>query len=938
MGQTLHTLITHLTEQGDITQGIVYARRLLTLEPWREAAHRQLMLLLAQDGQRSAALNQFETCTHLLVEELGVEPGPETVALYERIRAGDLSQAVEGRRVEIDDALAPAVSIEPASTRHNLPAPPTPFIGRKEALTNIKQFLLDPSDHRLLTLVGSGGIGKTRLALAAASAVLDAFPHGVYFVSLAPLQASEHIVPALADSIGIHFYGQEEPKLQLLHYLGQKQMLLVMDNFEHLIPDADLIVEMMQAAPAVKILVTSRERLELSGETAFTVERMAYPDADRQLSSMETVSDYGAVKLLLQQARRVRPNFTPQAHELDDAARICHLVQGIPLAIVLAASWLDTLSLSEIADEVAQSLDFLETELRDIPDRQRSMRTVFTYSWNRLAVDEQRIFMKLCFFRGGFTRQAAETVGGAGLRALRRLIHKSFITSGQRGRFEVHELLRQYGQGQVQASSEAERIRQTHSDYYLAMLHQREADLKGHNQVRAIQEIEAGWENIRAAWNWAIQQPNEAGIAEATEGLHLYCDIRGLYTEGIEFFRLARRQLSPTSGERPKAILGKLISRLSFMKLATMMIEGELEADIRNSLTIAKQHKDEAEIAFCKLVLGAYTFFAAQNAREAMPLFEQSLDQFRALNESFYASRVLGWMASCSFELTGMADYEKFTRQSLKLARQIDNKFDINIVLVNLSELSFTLGRYGDAENYIQEAITLTDQMDWTAGKTYSDQVNWTTSRAYIEIALGLSRLLQGKPTETKKHLDRGLAVARDRNYAPVLTYGTALFSLWAGLTGDAGLSRQYGHESLALPRKDPFILMLANWGLSISHCHLQQYAAARQYLQEAFNQVHTFGSQAMKTWLLPVAAVILAGEGQKERAVELLALASTHPLSPIGWMKQWPLLNALQARLATECDSAPYQTLWARGQSLVLETVVTKWLAGEASSWKIKP
>jgi len=345
----LDTLITRHLGQGAYSAGITCASRLLQMDNLREETHRQLMELLALAGQREAALAQYETCRRLLNDELSVLPTPETTALYERIRSGQLirDRSTGNEIVHRTDT----VSSRP---RHNLPVQTTPFVGREAELADLARLFADPT-VRLVTILGPGGMGKTRLAIEAAAAQLDHFTHGVFFVPLAALPTPADIARALADAIGLQFEGggpgseHRNAQQQLLDYFRQKHQLLVMDNFEHLLEGADLLTAILQAAPGVRILATSRERLHLSSETVFTLGGMAFPGLD----SPEDALHYDSVQLFLQSARRVRRDFDLCPGDLPSVSLIHHLVGGMPLGLRLAAGWVDQFSLEEIVQELS---------------------------------------------------------------------------------------------------------------------------------------------------------------------------------------------------------------------------------------------------------------------------------------------------------------------------------------------------------------------------------------------------------------------------------------------------------------------------------------------------------------------------------------------------------------------------------------------------------
>ena len=441
----LYHLAKHHERRRDYDRARRYARRQIEMDPWREEAHQQLMRLLARSGQRSAALQQYETCRRILAGELNVEPHQETTALYERILAA-------GR-------------VRP----HNLPDQPTPFVGREEELTEIAERLEDPT-CRLLTLVGPGGTGKTRLAIQAATESLDAFLQGVYFVPLSPVSSAKFLVSTVADALGFQFRGPSggEPTAQLVDYLREKELLLVMDSFEHLLQETELLTDILHSAPHVKILVTSRERLNLRAEWLLEVQGLTYPRDEQTARAQE----YNALKLFLQNVRRVRGDFVLSEETQPYVVRICRLVEGMPLGIELASASVRMFSCEQIAEEIQRDIDFLTTSLRDVPKRHRSMRAVFDHSWNLLSKTEREVFCKLSVFRNGFRREAAKKVARATLPILGALVDKSLLRQTPSGRYNVHELLRQYAAEKLdQTPALKKKSLSRHSSYYADFRH-----------------------------------------------------------------------------------------------------------------------------------------------------------------------------------------------------------------------------------------------------------------------------------------------------------------------------------------------------------------------------------------------------------------------------------------------------------------------------------
>ncbi len=516
---------------------IAYARRIIALDSLDESAHRRLMTIYAKSGKKSDAIHQYRECCRNLENELETEPDPETTALFERIRSGKIQSS------SINE------SINKQSYR--LPYHPTPFVGRKQELAQINEILSQPG-HRILTLTGPGGSGKTRLALQAAEDFSENWSDGVVWIPLVSVDSVDFIVSTIVQCLNLQIArvdtGAESTSLpdlsqlkaQLIFYLEKRRMLLVLDNFEHLSEGANILSDLLQTAPKVQFLITSRERLNLHGEWVFETRGLTYPVADTE----EILEENDAVTLFVQSAQQASSTFNLMEKNKDHVAQICRIVHGIPLAIELSASWVKVLSCREIVREIQSNLDFLSSSLQDIPHRHRSIRAVFEQSWRMLTPEGRACFRKLAVFRGGFSRQAAGDIAKASYQALASLMDKSIIQRITNHRFEIHELLRQYAEERLEnVPRESEVVRTRHSQHFLNLLKKMELPLKQGDQKNTVRTLSIEMENIRTAWFWAAETHNYGLLLDSSMGLFLYYDLRNQFHDGQEMFRKAYQAL-----------------------------------------------------------------------------------------------------------------------------------------------------------------------------------------------------------------------------------------------------------------------------------------------------------------------------------------------------------------------------------------------------------
>ena len=514
-------LTGHYETAHDYASAEHYCRQQLKLEFFSEAAQRRLMRLLSYQGKRNEALAGFQAYQAALLQELGVEPEDETLLLQYQIQSGVLAIP----------EVKPAASRETqALPPHNLPVANTVFVGREQELGQLRTHL---STHRLITLLGMGGIGKTRLAIEVSKLQLEHFKDGVYLQPLALLTNATDVPAALADTLDIPLQSGANIATQVLDYLTPKHMLLVLDNAEHLLEIRTFISTLLTTAPNIHVLITSRQKLELADEAVYALNGLRYPA--QQTAVAYEGSANSAVVLFMNAANRVRLDGALQANDAVHVETICQLVEGHPLALVLAASWLESLSCSEIAKELALNMDLLESPLQDIPERHQSLHATFEYSWRLLSSQEQHIFASMSVFRGGFNRQAAKEVAGASLTKISHLIHKSFIQFVvKQARYDLHELMRQFASEKLTALKQETAVHERHCEHYLTLLIALEKTYKAGNTQRALQAFDADFANISAAWRWARTHAKHDVLQDSLNSLRFFCTLGSHYQTLID--------------------------------------------------------------------------------------------------------------------------------------------------------------------------------------------------------------------------------------------------------------------------------------------------------------------------------------------------------------------------------------------------------------------
>lgn len=763
-----------------------------------------------------------------------------------------------------------------ATSRNNLPVLPTPLIGRIHELNELGRFLRDPQ-CRLLTLVGPGGIGKTRLAIESASRMQNKFEDGVYFVPLAPVNSSRFLVPVMADSVSFTFQSANpvDPKAQLFSYLKEKHMLLLIDNIEHLLrePDIELFPELLAMAPKMKLLFTSREPLNLQAEWVFEVQGLPVPKDPQTKSIIQGTS----IELFIQRARRAHAGFSAETDDLSAIAHICQLVDGMPLGIELAAAWVRTLSCDEIAREIERGLGFLSVSARDIPARHRSIQAVFDHSWKLLTEEEQQVLIRLSAFHGGFRREAAELVAGATLAVLSSLVTKSLVRRSGAGRYDLHELIRQYAAEQFAGRQEEQAATQArHGSYYLAFFSGADERLRSSGLREALFELTAEMDNFRAAWDWAISHGEFALIEQTARMAFILYDTLGWFQEGLDTLGRAVDALEMADGQSPpdrtdRIALGHILATRAWLAYRLSHNE-QAEAMLERSLEILRPLNEPRVLVESLAYLGI-VMEANGNYARALELYSEGLEMATAIGDRWYA-------ALCNTQHTALAGIKHglvkpdITHERLQSIvadwRLIGDPSLIAHALNYLSQSALRLRRYDEARAALEENVALDSSIDFGAG-------------------LGLAY--------------RGLGIvaqAQGQHQQAMVMFRKSL-DIYTELGVSLGVAR-----------------VLADMGGSI--LALGNDAEAGRIWREALHIATDIHATPLALEALAGFASLQTKQGDREHALELLWIVLNHPAS---YRETKNRASALRAELEAQLTSSQCEAIQTHAGEKTFEAVV---------------
>jgi predicted ATPase/class 3 adenylate cyclase len=809
----------------DALAAAVAAQRVVAAEEWGEVSPLKVRLALHTGAAQSRDEDYFGPTLNRVARVLSTGYGGQillSVATVELVRDAlpDGATLKDLGEHSLKDLLRPehifqlTVSDLPAEfpslkslPRHlqNLPVQPTPFLGREQEVRNLCELLRRPQ-VQLVTLTGPGGMGKTRLAMQVAAELSDQFADGVFLIPLAPVNEPEQVMPAIIQILNISDMSSQSPLTLLKSALKDKQLLLLLDNFEQVIPAATQVAELLTSCPRLKIIVTSQIVLHVQAEREFAVPPLSLPDPKR-LPDLPTLSQYEAVALFIQRAQAVKPDFAVTNDNAPAVAAICARLDGLPLAIELAAARVKFFAPQTLLTRLEQGLAVLSGGARDLPMRQQTLRGAVAWSYNLLAPEEQQLFRQLAVFVDGFIWEAAEVVCRAvgelkgdiqdGLFSLvdKSLLRQQETTEGE-PRFWMLQLLREFGLEYLTSAGETDLVRTAHAAYYLALAEEAEPYLQGTDPGRWLIRLEQEYENLRAVLSWLLERAEMRTSSEGEKkwaeqamrlcgALYWFWNIRGYYREGRSFLE---RALAVREGVAA-SIQIKVLYAASVLAINQDDFE-RVEILCRESLALSRELGDAPDEAAALFLLG-FVAMARCRYAEARVQLEEAEALFQELDNSWNSARSLAYLAQV---FAAQGEYGRacaLAEQSLKISRALGNKGRIAVALCQLAHVRFLAqDDFAEAQELAEQSLALFREL---GDMQYI---------AYLLSLLGEMHLVRNEQTQARELLEESVATFKELGDRWSTAEALLSFARVAASLGELAAASSSYQESVAIARE----------------------------------------------------------------------------------------------------------------------------------------
>ena len=794
--------------------------------------------------------------------------------IYSKLGTSRRTEAIAlGREMGLIEEVAAASPspATPTSQKHNLPTIATPFLGRDREIADLKDRLIN-SNTPLVTILAPGGMGKTRLSIELAHQLLDSFADGVYLFELAPLSQASDIVKTALSTLGISEKEGVEPEEALFKGCHGKKLLLLFDNFEELLDGAGFVSNLIRNLPDAKVIVTSRERLNLHGEMVY---------------ELRGLLESGAT-LFEETAKVMQANFEMQEGDGAAVQEIVSFVGGLPLAIILAAAWTDSLSITEIAEEVQNSLDLLETEMRDIPQRQQSIRGVLAASWQKLTPKEQTAGMKLAIFKGGFSREAAAQVAQASLPILRKLQHRSLLQRVSDRRYNLHPLIRQFGLEQLESSRLLDETQQQHLAYFQQHIEETLEALNHGDFVYSLNQVELEHDNVRLALDWGINHKNSQAL-DLVFSMVLYWSHRSQLKEALHYLT----EVLPLATDKHQELALRIRRNGA---LVSLLRSAEAEPDSRAVL----QEADELGDAQLKLhAMDQLVIMLSRQRSLELPLLEQYVALSRAVGDRpqiVRALTVLGLFHASSGQFEQGLTIEL---EALQLARELEDDGQVARLSYNAAVTLGHLNRYEEAKPLLEESLALKKLIGDRAGTI--SRLSYLASIAIQEQRFKDAESLLAKGFTILKQIEDE---APNRKVYLLICKGD-----WYVAQSRWSKALPYFKDALALARQTNYAVSLPDvlmW-LVLVYSSSGALGQARHSLLEAVQLVNKSQQRRYYSRLLFSAAIYFEAQSDFARSVEYYVLYQTEDQPILRFSLE---VEALEQSLQSHISPAQWEEI----------------------------
>jgi predicted ATPase/DNA-binding SARP family transcriptional activator/Tfp pilus assembly protein PilF len=878
-------------------------RKMLELAPTREEIYRQKMLYHYLAGEESETVHTYQTCVETLKRDLDLQPSPETRALYEQITKRE-------------------VSAPPPTALHNLPQELTSFIGREREISQIKQLLFSA---RLLTFTGPGGCGKTRLALKVATDLVHDFRDGVWLIELAALSDPAMVAHRVSAVLGLREPPGRPSIETLLKHLKAKNILLVLDNCEHLVHACARCAEMLlKACPNLQIMATSREALGVRGETLFPVPALSMPSAEKPLPTPKVLQQYEAISLFVERAQALVLGFALNKQNAQAIVRICHRLDGLPLAIELAAARVTSLSVEQIVARLDDRFRLLGEGSRTALPHQQTLQTMMDWSFNLLSTPEQALLRRLSVFSGGFTLEAAEPVcAGEGiatkeiLSLLTHLVDKSLVKPEEEEeeqdaemRYGLLETVRQYARERLIEADELESVCARHLDFYVNLMAQAWDAIGGEDEAVWLERLEHEHDNLRAALSWSLETDKIEAALRLTKTLWLFWNVRGYRSEGRTWLK---KVLAKAQGLRTE-LYARVLTGAGRLACAQGDYP-EARSLFQQTLEIFQELSDKRGIASSWVNLGLVASMQG-NHSEARAFYEKALALHREIGNLVGVAAALGNLGGAAWEQGEYATARSYYEEELAIRRQLKEPEGIASSLSVLGSLAQLEGEYDRAVTLFEESLALQRELGNKEGI------------AYALSHLGSVAYERGDYSRAQSRYEESLQIRRELGDKQGVAYALNSLGSVAVRQGEYERARDLFEESLSLFRQMEVRGGIAGalGSLASVAYYQKEYERATALYRESLLLRQEGGEKPNMISCLEGLADVARAQDHPQCAVTLLAAAQG--LRETLGVRRAPCESAdYECGLMTlraALDEEAFATAWAKGQAMTLEQAIT--------------